>query len=603
MSIPLLNERDINFLLYELLDTESLLSRPRYQEHSKEVFNAVLDTAHKLAEKYFANHNAKGDAHEPRFVDGKVEMIPETKVAWQQYAEAGFLSAHCDMDAGGMQLPEIIVRAANAYFSAANTATSGYSMLSVGAANLIDSFGSEQQQQLFLPPMREGRFSGTMALTEPAQGSSLADITTTATAHEDGSYRIHGQKMYISGGDQNFTDNIIHMVLARIKGAPAGVKGISLFIVPKFLVNDDGSLGPRNDVALAGLLHKMGYRNTTSTVLSFGEQDGAVGYLVGEPHHGITYMFQMMNEARIAVGTGAATIAYQGFNAALDYAKGRPQGRLPDQKSAQSKQVNIIEHADVRAMLLAQKAYAEGSLALCFIASSLFEDSQTADSKSARLEAHLLLDLLTPVVKSWPSRYGLKANELAIQIYGGAGYIREYPVEQLYRDQRLNPIHEGTEGIQALDLLGRKVISQNGEGLKLLLIKIQTCLAAARKHDQLAEPCEQLAEALETLQTTTQVLCAHLATETNKTLANASVYLDMFGRVVMAWVWLQQADIACRALAGNPHQEDQWFYRGKLQTARFYLLRELPEVEHQARLLQRFDSSALDMDPHWFAGN
>ncbi len=601
MSTALLNERDINFLLYELLDTNALLTRPRYQEHSSEVFNAVLETARKLAEKYFADHNAKGDANEPRYVDGKVEMIPETKIAWQEYANAGFLSAHCDMDDGGMQLPEIIVRAANAYFSAANTATSGYSMLSIGAANLIDSFGSEQQQTLFLPPMRDGRFSGTMALTEPAQGSSLADITTTASVHEDGSYRICGQKMYISGGDQNFTENIVHMVLARIKGAPAGVKGISLFIVPKFLVNDDGSVGERNDVALAGLLHKMGYRNTTSTVLSFGEKDGAVGYLVGKPHHGLAYMFQMMNEARIAVGTGAATIAYQGFNAALDYAKGRPQGRLPDQKSADSKQVNIIEHADVRAMLLAQKAYAEGGLALCFYASSLFEDSQTADSKSAREEAHTLLDLLTPVVKSWPSRYGLKANELAIQIYGGAGYIREYPVEQLYRDQRLNPIHEGTEGIQALDLLGRKVISQNGEGLKLLLGKIQTSLALASDQAALTQCCNQLTKSLETLQTTTQVLSSQLAASPNKTLANASVYLDMFGRVVVAWLWLQQADIACRALANKPHQEDEWFYRGKLQTARFYLLRELPEIEPQAKLLLRFDSSALDMNPLWFA--
>jgi len=600
MPVTLLNERDIEFLLYQFLDTESLLQRPRYREHSREIFNAVLATAKTIAEKYFANHNAQGDASEPRFVDGNVEMIAETKAAWDAHAEAGFLAAHCPVEEGGMQLPEVIVRAATAYFSAANVATAAYPMLSIGAANLIASFGSESQQQIFLPAMREGRFAGTMALTEPAQGSALADLTTSATPHNDGSFRIRGQKIYISGGDQNLTENIIHMVLARIKGAPAGVKGISLFIVPKFLVNPDGSLAERNDVALAGLLHKMGYRNTTSTVLSFGERDGAVGYLVGEANKGLAYMFQMMNEARISVGTGAATLAYQGYNAALAYARDRIQGRLPSSKSPDSKQVAIIQHADVKRMLLAQKAYAEGALALCFYATSLFEDSHTAATETERQAAFTLLDLLTPVVKSWPSRYGLLANEIAIQIYGGAGYTREYPVEQYYRDQRLNPIHEGTEGIQAIDLLGRKVPMQHMAGFELLVGQINQTLAQAKAQPELSTLAESIGNALSLLQITTTELMQSLGLDPDKTLANATLYLDFFGRVVMAWVWLRQATIAVLELQKSPHLEQQNFYRGKIQAGRFYIEQELPVTASQAALLRSFNSAAVDMQDAWF---
>ncbi|WP_317931092.1 acyl-CoA dehydrogenase [Halioxenophilus sp. WMMB6] len=601
MSIPLLNERDIDFLLYEFLNAEALLSRPRYQEHSRETFNATLNTAKGIAEKYFANHAALGDANEPQFVNGEVQLIPETKAAWQACAEAGFLAAHCSFEEGGMQLPEVVLRAATAYFSAANVATAAYPMLTTGAANLIASFGSDEQKACFLAPMRDGRFAGTMALTEPAQGSALADITTSAEAAADGSYRITGQKIFISGGDQPITENIVHMVLARIKGAPAGVKGISLFIVPKFLVNADGSLAARNDVALAGLLHKMGYRNTTSTVLSFGEQGGAVGYLVGEPHQGLAYMFQMMNEARISVGTGAAILAYQGFNCALDYARNRPQGRHPSNKDSASKQVLIVEHADVKRMLLAQKAYAEGGLALCMYGSSLFEDSRTAESESAREEAFLLLDLLTPIVKSWPSKYGLKANELAIQVYGGAGYIREYPVERLYRDQRLNPIHEGTEGIQAIDLLGRKVPMRKLAGFSLFLKAVAATVAAATDQPDLADLAGSLARACDRLHDVTAALLPRLAEDPDRGLANASLYLDVFGRVTMSWIWLQQALAAQQGLvAAGVSESDSNFYLGKIQAARYYIEWELPEIEPQIGLLQAGNCTPFAMQDAWF---
>jgi len=599
--LKLLNERDIEFLLYEFLNTEGLLERERYHEHSRETFNATIQTAKVIAEKYFANHNAKGDANEPHFDGEKVHLIPETKAAWDAFADAGFLCAHDDFEEGGMQLPEIILRVAMSYINAANVASAGYCFLTIGAANLIRSFGSESQKQRYLAPMKDGRFAGTMALTEPAQGSALADITTKAKRQDDGTYRIFGQKIYISGGDQSLTENIVHMVLARVEGAPAGVKGISLFICPKFLVNEDGSLGERNDVALAGLLHKMGYRNTTSTVLSFGEKEGAQAFLVGEENKGLSYMFQMMNEARIGVGLGAAVLGYQGYNYSLEYARQRPQGRLPSSKDPASKQVPIIEHADVRRMLLAQKAYSEGALALCFYASALHEDMHSAPTEDERKHAAVILDLITPIVKSFPSKYGLKSNELAIQVLGGAGYIREYPVEQMYRDNRLNPIHEGTEGIQGLDLLGRKVVMNMGAAYRELAKMIHRDVTRWSSSTAVSDMAGALGEALQRLNETTQALGLNMAKEPDKTLANASVYLDMFGRTLVSWIWLRQAEIAVEKLqVEGLFEEDCNFYQGKLQAARYFLDWELPETQAQACLLQSLNTTTYDMQDAWF---
>ena len=599
-ATSLLNDRDVSFLLYELLDTEKLLKRTRYQEHSLEIFNATLETAKAIAHKYFANHNVKGDANEPTFDGERIHMIEETQQAWDAFAEAGFLSAHYDFADGGMQMPEIVLRMAMSYITAANVASSAYPFLTIGAANLIHTYASAELKDQFLPPMQSGRFAGTMALTEPGQGSALADIKTSANKQEDGSYRIFGQKMYISGGDQSLTENIVHMVLAKIKGAPAGAGGISLFLCPKILVNADGSLGESNDVQLAGLLHKMGYRNTTSTVLNFGEAEGAVGYLVGEPHQGLKYMFQMMNEARIGVGLGAAILGYQGFRYSLSYAKDRPQGRLPSNKDPESRQVNIIQHADVKRMLLAQKAYCEGGLAMCLFATSLFEDSRTAETESERKQAFLLLDLLTPIVKSWPSKYGLKANELAIQVLGGSGYIREYPVEQYYRDNRLNPIHEGTEGIQGLDLLGRKVHSAQFQGLQLFASKIKLTIKSASKHSDLIALGESINSALDLLNQVTQVLLSKMANDPDLALANANLYLDMFGRVFASWLWLKQAVVAADALQQeNLPESEIEFYKGKLSAARYYIEWELPEINHQAELLQKFNPVCLNIEPNW----
>ncbi|MFJ4372872.1 acyl-CoA dehydrogenase [Pseudomonas japonica] len=600
MTETLLSARNLAFELYEVLDAEALTRRERFAEHSRETFDAALSTARSIAEKYFAPHNRKGDENEPRYENGEAVLIPEVKPAVDAFLEAGFLNANRDFDVGGMQLPTLLSQACFAHFQAANAGTTAYPFLTMGAANLIESFGSEEQQRLFLQPMIDGRFFGTMALTEPHAGSSLADIRTRAEPAADGSYRLRGNKIFISGGDHPLSENIVHMVLAKLPDAPPGVKGISLFIVPKFLVNADGSLGARNDVTLAGLFHKMGWRGTTSTALNFGDNGECVGYLVGKPHQGLACMFQMMNEARIGVGMGAVMLGYAGYLYSLDYARQRPQGRLPDNKDPSTAAVPIIAHSDVKRMLLAQKAYVEGAFDLGLYAARLFDDTQTAETPEARQQAHELLDLLTPIVKSWPSEFCLKANELAIQILGGHGYTREYPVEQYYRDNRLNPIHEGTHGIQSLDLLGRKLAQNGGAGLKQLVRLIAgTCERAHRFPglDALRQPLEQL---LTRLQAVTLGLLGDMASgKVNAALANSALYMKAFGHCVIGWRWLEQAIRAEEGLAGAS-EADRDFYRGKLQAARFFLTWEVPPCHNDITLLEARDDTCPGMHEEWF---
>ncbi|MCD5983007.1 MULTISPECIES: acyl-CoA dehydrogenase [Pseudomonas] len=600
MSESLLSSRNLAFELYEVLDAEALIRRERFAEHTRETFDAAIGTARTIAEKYFAPHNRKADENEPRYEHGAAVLIPEVKPAVDAFLEAGFLNAARDFEAGGMQLPTLLSQACFAHFQAANAGTTAYPFLTMGAANLIESFGDDEQKQRFLQPMIEGRFFGTMALTEPHAGSSLSDIRTRAEPAADGSYRLRGNKIFISGGDHNLSENIVHMVLAKLPDAPGGVKGISLFIVPKFLVNDDGSLGRRNDVLLAGLFHKMGWKGTTSTALNFGDNGECVGYLVGKPHHGLSYMFQMMNEARIGVGMGAVMLGYAGYLYSLDYARERPQGRLPDNKSPDSAPVSIIQHTDVRRMLLTQKAYVEGAFDLGLYAARLFDDAQTGETEQMRQQAHELLDLLTPIVKSWPSEFCLKANELAIQILGGHGYTREYPVEQHYRDNRLNPIHEGTHGIQSLDLLGRKLAQNGGAGLKQLVRLIADTAQRASAHsqlDHLRQPLEQLVSAL---QGVTVGLLTDLAQgNVNVALANSALYLKAFGHTVIGWRWLEQAIRAEEGLSkGNAADVD--FYKGKLQAARYFLTWEVPACHHDLAILQARDDVCLSMQNEWF---
>lgn len=598
MDSLILSRRDLDFLLFEWLQVDELTKRERYSDHSRDTFEAVLELAEAIATNEFAGHNKKNDSNEPSFDGITVTINPEVKKAVDAFSQAGFIGSTMDESVGGMQLPSAVSFACFAWFAAANVGTAGYTMLTIGNANLIISHGTQEQIDTYVRPMVEGRFFGTMCLSEPQAGSSLADVATRAEEVGDGTYRLFGNKMWISGGEHELSENIVHLVLARVPGSPPGVKGLSLFIVPKYLVNADGSLGERNDVVLAGLNHKMGQRGLTNTLLNFGEgvhtpggQGGAVGYLVGEQNRGLAYMFHMMNEARISVGMGATVLGYTGYLHALQYAKERPQGRPVLEKDPVSPQVPIIEHADVRRMLLAQKAYAEGGLALTLYCGRLVDEQHTAQTEQERIDAELLLDLLTPIAKSWPSQWCLEANSLAIQVHGGYGYTREYNVEQFYRDNRLNPIHEGTHGIQALDLLGRKVVMRDGAALRLFLDRVnETVERGAAVGGDVGQWAVMVQESVADIAELTAQLWG--SGQFDAVLANATTYLEAFGHIVLAWIWLEQA-IAASGNTGD-------FYQGKLQAARYYFATELPKVGPQLDLLRSLDRTSLEMEPSWF---
>ncbi|MBA6350107.1 acyl-CoA dehydrogenase [Colwellia sp. BRX8-9] len=601
MASELMNQRDIEFMLYEFFDSESLLKRERYQDHDRHTFNEVIATAKTIAEKHFLPIRQKLDTHQPTFDGKKVHLIPELKPAIDAVIASGLSSATADYETSGMQLPPIIASIATSYLTVAGGVGLGYNMLTTANANLLSAHGSEDLIENWVKPMRAGRFMGTMAMTEPGSGSGLGDLITKATKAEGGSYRISGNKIYISGGDHDLSENIVHLVLARLTGAPKGIRGISLFVVPKFLLNDDGSIGDDNEVALSGLFHKMGGRAQTSTALSFGEKNGSVGYLVGEENQGLKYMFHMMNEARIMVGTSAAVIGIAGYLYSLDYAKNRPQGRLPSSKDPLSPMVNIIEHADVRRMLLAQKAYAEGAFSLVLYGTQLSDDEKTAASAEEKEHAHLLLDFLTPIIKTWPSEYGTKANDLAIQVLGGHGYINEHPVELFYRDNRLNAIHEGTTGIQSLDLLTRKVPMNKMAGYLATLTEINITIEQAKNYQSLTEFSQQLTAAVKSLQLTTEALLTAMTSKNiDLALANSVKYLELFGHVIVAWLWLKQGLVATKALENKPHQSDENFYQGKLQTLQYFYRFELPQIALWSALLIDSDDSTYQMKAEWF---
>ena len=605
----------LDFLLYEWLDVSSLQQRERFSDHSRETFDAVLDTCERIAKEKYAPFNRLVDTEEPRF-DGEKVILPQaTHDAQKAYAESGMLSAAQDYDIGGMQLPYTVEAAANSFFAMASVSM-GSGLLTVGNANLLMAHGSELQRQVFALNEFSGRWSGTMCLSEPQAGSSLSDVMTRATPDGDAyasdplgaRYRLKGNKMWISAGDHELTENIIHLVLAKIPDADGklipGVRGISLFIVPKKLVNEKAELtGVRNDVALAGLNHKCGWRGTTNTLLNFGEGkfkvqtdntasdgSGAVGYLVGEPGRGLSYMFHMMNEARIGVGMAATMLGMAGYEASLEYAKNRPQGRpvagggQKVVKDAAQAQVRIIEHADIKRMLLAQKSYSEGALALELYCAKLVDEQHTGEASAAD-EARLLLEVLTPIAKSWPSEWCLEANSLAIQIHGGYGYTRDFPVEQYWRDNRLNMIHEGTHGIQGMDLLGRKVLMEEGRGVHLLGARMRETADKAMVYADLAADAKALNTALQKVIAATQM--AWSSGQPQEALANAVPYLQAFGHLVLAWIWLD-VSASCRG-AQTPAQT------GRQAAAKYFFHYELPKIDAWLHVVSNRDMTCANL--------
>jgi alkylation response protein AidB-like acyl-CoA dehydrogenase len=601
----------LDFLLYKWLHAERLNERARFADHSRETFDAVFDTCERIARDKYAPFNRLVDTEEPRFDGEKVILPRATHEAHEAFVASGMLCAAQDYEEGGMQLPYTIEAAAGTFFATASVSI-GSGMLTKGNANLLLVHGTEAQKEVFARNEFAGRFSGTMALSEPQAGSSLSDITTRATP--DGAdfesdplgprYRLKGNKMWISAGEHELAENIVHLVLAKIPGPDGklipGTRGISLFIVPKKLVGLDGQLtGERNDVALAGLNHKLGWRGTTNTLLNFGEGKypvrggpGAIGYLVGKPHEGLRCMFHMMNEARIGIGLAATSLGLAGYYASLDYAKNRPQGRPvgPAGKDPTQPQIRIIEHADIKRMLLAQKSYCEGALALLLQCARLVDEQHTGTPEAAE-EARVLLDVLTPVAKSWPSEFCLEANSLAIQIHGGYGYTRDFPVEQYWRDNRLNMIHEGTHGIQAADLLGRKVVMEGGKGLLLLAHRINATIERAIQQAQFAEHANALGQALQKVGAATKAAWA--TANPGEALANAVPYMQAFGHLVIAWTWL---DVVLALPAASTRPADE----GRLRAARYFFHYELPKIGAWLRPVETRDPTCATMPEEAF---
>lgn len=573
----IIDRRTLDFQLFDVFQADRFCGQGRFADHDRASFEAVLDLAERISTEHLWSHAAKADIEEPYIENGQVRILPEAIETLGVLREAGFFSAHCDYELGGMQLPLSVMHSCDAMMKGANVSTYSFMLLTQAAANLLSVHGTDDQKQRFMTPMYEGRFFGTMCLSEPEAGSSVGDLRTRATETEQGVYHLQGNKMWISAGDHDAAENIVHLVLARIEGAPPGPKGISLFAVPKFLVEDDGRLGDRNGVTVAGLNHKMGYRGISNCLLNFGERAPATGYLVGKPNQGLACMFHMMNEARIGVGSGAAALASVGYQVSREYARERQQGRLPGQKDPATAQVPLTAHPDIRRMLLQQKAYSEGGLALCTYAATLIDRAALSDDQAEKQKYADLLDILTPIVKAWPSEFGLRSNEVAIQILGGYGYTRDFPVERLYRDNRLNMIHEGTNGIQALDLLGRKSIQNSGRAWDALQAEILETADALKTDIDLAPLASELARLLESAdQAIGRARACTSAGEPLQALAHATPFLWGLGHLVVGWLWLRMAATAAQARAGSPEPE---FHTGKLDACRYFFQHELPLAE------------------------
>ncbi len=586
-------------MLYEVFNAVSLTAYDYYKHHNRKMFDMVLDAADKLARDLMFPVLHEMDRNPPELKDGTVKVHPSVKRLMKECGDGGWISASFPFEHEGEQLPHLIYSATHFIFSAANYSASIFPELTAGAARLITSFGTRDQIQTYVPKMLAGEWQGTMALTEPQAGSSLADMTSAASPQEDGTYRIKGHKIFISSGDNDCVDNIIHLMLAKIEGAPPGVKGISMFIVPKKRLNADGSLIP-NDITVSAVYHKLGYRGCPLTELAIGESNDCTGYLVGEPHKGLIYMFQLMNEARIGVGLGAASIATAAYYASLEYARARPQGRPLGKKDLLSPQVPIIEHADVKRMLLFQRAVTEGALGI-LMQCSFYSDLESVQTGEDRKNTQQLLELLTPVAKTYPSEMGILSTSAGLQCFGGYGYCDDFPLEQYYRDVRIHPIHEGTTGIQAMDLLGRKIVMENGKAFALFSREVRATCAVAEEENELKPYALKMTRAMENLEDTTHTL-AQIAGEKGIEvyLADAALYLEYFSIIAVAWQWLRQAISALKALQEKCTDADKRFYTGKLFTFKFFYEYELPKIQGLGIRLKKGDGLTVEMKPAYF---
>lgn len=592
MADKFMSMKNLTFTLHSRGGRYRAITPDYLNDHTLKTIDRVFKAAFDLGKKGLHPMFEEMDRHPPQLTDGSVHVHEGVRPMLERLGEDGWIAALFPERWEGENMPSSLLLCINFIFATANYSASVYAGLTMGAAKLIQSFGSDSLQNTYLPPMLGGKWQGTMALTEPAAGTSLGDLCTQAIPLEpveleagqsgSGQYKIIGEKIFISAGDHDGVDNVVHLMLARIEGAPAGVKGISLFVVPKFRPDAKGNL-VENDVIVTQVFHKLGYRGAPITGIRLGEKNNCIGYLVGKEHKGLSYMFQMMNNARLEVGMGATAIATAAYHSALEYCRTRCQGRSVTAPK-DSPPIPIIDHADVRRMLLFQRAVSEGALAL-ILQCGMYEDILVKEP--SQKECHLLLELLTPVAKTYPSEMGILATSAAIQCFGGYGYCDDFPVEQHFRDMRIHTIHEGTTGIQAMDLLGRKLTMEGGRALVLLKQEMADAVCSARQHPDLVEMARELEQAMGVLERTIQGL-GGVAMEKGPEayLADASLFLEMFGVIVIAWQWLTMADAACLAMdQKGTRKKEILFYEGKRHVAQYFFAYELPKIQGLAHTL------------------
>jgi len=601
MAAKYISVRNLKFLIHDVFDVETLTQCDYYSQHNRKMFDMVIDAAMKLSGKLLWPIFEEMDRQPPEFKDGVVKVHPSVREIMQQFGEGGWIASTFPEALDGEQLPSVVANSCNMIFSAANYSASAYPGLTSGAARLIANFGDRSLIDFYVEKMLSGQWQGTMALTEPQAGSSLSDITTTADPAPEGHYRIKGQKIFISAGDHDGVDNVVHLMLAKIPGGPPGVKGISLFVVPKYRTDESGK-SVFNDIVVSQIYHKMGYRGCPITELSIGEKDDCHGYLLGEPHKGLFYMFQMMNEERVGVGLAAASIASAAYYAALNYTRERPQGRPVASRDLESPQVAIIEHADVRRMLLFQRSVVEGSFSLLLQCSHYEDLIKVTDNDDEKQRYELLLDLLTPVAKTYSSEMGIMATSQSIQCFGGYGYCEDFPVEQYFRDMRIHPIHEGTTGVQGMDLLGRKVIMKEGRAFKLFGDTLRDLVSDAEPYDNLNPYASALVETLELLEGVTLHLVG-VAGKNGPTvyLSDATLYLELFGVVAIGWQWLLQGIAVQKALQKRLSKSETNFYQGKWFTMRYFFEYELPKAKGLVSRLKSEDALTVEMSSEYFS--
>jgi len=590
------DQREVDFILYELLSADQTAGQGPFSDFSKKSYDMIIKEARKLALKEILPTLAAGDKEGVSFDQGRVKVPECFHQARKAVLEAGLTSMIEEPEKGGQGLPFQISMAIMDYVVGANYALSSYTHMGHGTGKMIDLYGTDELKALFLEKLFTGHWGGTMLLTEADAGSDVGALTTTATKNEDGTWSISGNKIFITAGEHDMTDNIVHPVLARIEGAPAGSRGISIFIVPKIWVNGDGSLGEANDVACTGIEEKMGIHGSATCSMALGSKGKCRGFLLGQENRGLEIMFHMMNEARLNVGFQGMSTASLAYLYALDYARTRRQGRaILDMKNAQAPSIPIIGHPDVRRMLTWMKTHVDGMRSMIYYTAALFDRQTLAQTPQEKETAGQLIELLTPVIKAYCAQRGFEVCIQAIQTFGGYGYTSELPVEQLARDAKIASIYEGTDGIQAMDLLGRKLGMKKGMVFKSLLDEMGKTIAKAKETEALVSLAGILEKAVLDLGATAMDIGGAAMSERFETaFAHASPFLEVTGDVVLGWMHLMRALTASGKIAGK--KKDQTFYMGIITSARFYLETVLPVTAGKTASIRALSDAALEME-------